>query len=110
MAAFEGARAELEDADIALIAASTDSRDKAADTRERLGLGFPIAYGLPMLETASRLGAYYEVRRGILHATGFVVRPGGAIATLHYSSGPIGRLTPTDVTSAIRFWRSQASS
>lgn len=48
--------------EIAVVAASTDSQEKASETVNELGLRFPIGYGLP-LETASVLGAFYEERR-----------------------------------------------
>ena len=105
MAAFEADRAELDATGVAIVAASTDDEAHAATTVADLGLSFPVGHGLPLEDTAARLGAYYEPRRGILNATGFVLRPGGAIALAAYSSGPIGRLVAPDVLAAIRFWQ-----
>ena len=34
---------------------------------------FPIGYGLKVPEDAEKIGAYWEERRGIIHATGFTV-------------------------------------
>lgn len=107
MAAYQAAAGELAGEDIAVVAASTDDLERAAGTVAELGLSFPVGHGLPLVETAKRLGAFYEERRRILHATGFVLRPGGEIAVGCYSSGPIGRLVPEDVLRVVRFWKSR---
>lgn len=107
MAAFEAARAELEAEGIAVVAASVDAREHAEKTVEGEGLSFPVGYGLPLQATADTLGAFYETRRSILHATGFVVRPDATIAVACYSTGPIGRLEVRDVLRAVRFWKSR---
>ena len=93
---------------IAVVAASTDSQEKASETVNELGLRFPIGYGLPLKQTASMLGAFYEERRGILHATGFVLKPEHTIAVAQYSSGPIGRLVWQDVLALVQFQKKQA--
>jgi hypothetical protein len=36
---------------------------------ERTGATFPIGYGLKVPEDADKVGAYWEERRGIIHAT-----------------------------------------
>ena len=45
--------------------------------------------------------------RTFLHATGFVLNPEGKIATAVYATGPIGRLTPTEVLRMVLFVRNQ---
>ena len=67
-----------------------------------------MAFGLPLKETAATLGAFYEERRNILHATGFVLRPDRTIAVAQYSSGPIGRLVWQDVVGLVQFAKKQA--
>ena len=103
MAAFQRAQDKLREERIAVVAASIDPREKAAETVEKLSLTFPVGYGLPVAETARRLGAFYETRRGILQATGFVVKPDRTIAVAQYSSGPIGRLVWQDVLGLVQF-------
>ena len=103
MAAFERAQDKLREEGIAVLAASTDPREKAAETVAEHSLRFPVGYGLPLKETAGLLGAFYEERRGILQATGFVVRPDRRIAVAQYSSGPIGRLVWQDVLGLVQF-------
>lgn len=103
MAAFERSKDKLWEEEIAVLAASTDPRERAAETVAEHSLTFPVGYGLPLKETAGLLGAFYEERRSILHATGFVVRPDRRIAVAQYSSGPIGRLVWQDVLGLIQF-------
>jgi hypothetical protein len=91
-----------------VVAASTDSQEKASETVNELGLHFPVGYNLPLKETASMLGAFYEERRGVLHATGFVLKPDHTIAVAQYSSGPIGRLVWQDVLALVQFQKKQA--
>jgi peroxiredoxin len=108
LAAFEKARPKLEDENITVIAASTDPLDKATETVKEHAIGFPVGYALPLVETAAMLGAFYEEKRGFLHATGFVVRPDRTVAVAQYSSGPIGRLVWQDVLGLVQFYKKQA--
>jgi peroxiredoxin len=109
LAAFEKAQARLREEGITVVAASTDPLDKARETVAEHGLTFPVGYGLPLTETAARFGAFYDPKRGVLHATGFVVRPDGTIAVGQYSSGPIGRLVWQDVLGLVQFYKRQAA-
>lgn len=90
-----------------MVAASTDPLEKAAETVKEHSLTFPVGYGLPLKETAARFGAFYEERRSVLHATGFVVKPDRTIAVAQYSSGPIGRLVWQDVLGLVQFAKKQ---
>ena len=109
MAAFDKAQEKLEAEGIKTIAASIDPLDKAQGTVSELGLTIPVGHGLPVKETASALGAFYEERRQILHATGFVIKPDKTIAVAQYSSGPIGRLVWQDVLALVQFYKKQAA-
>lgn len=68
-----------------------------------------VGYGLPVKDTARTFGAFYEERRQILQATGFLVRPDRTIAVAQYSSGPIGRLAWQDVLALVQFYKRQAA-
>jgi hypothetical protein len=87
LAAFDRAQDKLQAEGICVIAGSTDPQEKAAETVAELGLGMPVGYGLPLKDTAAEFGAFYEEKRGVLQATGFVVRPDRTIAVAQYSSG-----------------------
>lgn len=89
------------------MAASTDPLEKARETVAEHALTFPVGFGLPLKETAARLGAFYEPKRAVLHATGFVIKPDGSIAVAQYSSGPIGRLVWQDVMGLVQFYKKQ---
>ena len=103
MAAFERAQETLRAEGITTVAASTDGPERARDTVAGHALTFPVGYGLPLKETARVLGSFYDPERGVLHATGFVIRPDRHIAVAQYSSGPIGRLVWQDVLGLVRF-------
>ena len=105
MAAFEAAKAELDSEGIQVVSASVDPLDKAESTARDLALSYPVGHSLPMEATAEILGAFYEVRRAILQATGMVIRPDTTIAVACYSTGPIGRLDVDDVLRVVRFYK-----
>ncbi len=107
MAAFERAQDRLREEGISVAAASTDLPEKAKETVSEQALTFPVGYGLPLKETAARFGAFYEERRGVLQATGFVLKPDKTIAVAQYSSGPIGRLVWQDILGLVQFYKKQ---
>lgn len=94
----------LTEAGVSVVALSTDGPGHAREMIDKCQLTFPVGYGLPLTQTAATLGAYYEERRGILHATGFVLRRDGSVGVACYSSGAIGRLVSEDVVRIVRFW------
>lgn len=91
-----------------MVAASTDPPEKAEETVREHGITYPIGHGLPLMETAALLGSFLDESRGVLHATGFVVKPDRAIAVAQYSSGPIGRLVWQDIVGLVQFYKKQA--
>lgn len=96
MADFQTHCAEFQQRQVSLIAASVDGEADAQALVDELGLTFPVGYGLGYLDFAAKTGAFYEVRREIIHATGFLLKGDGTVAHAVYSTGPIGRLTPDD--------------
>jgi peroxiredoxin len=108
LAAFQRALDRFRDERIAVLAASTDPLEKAKETVGEHALTFPVGYGLPLKDTARTLGAFYDPQRGVLHATGFVVKPDRTIAVAQYSSGPIGRLVWQDILGLVQFYKKQA--
>src|SRR5690606_10354481 len=106
LAAFDKARPELDAVGARVVAASTDPLDKAREVAS--GLSFPIAYGVTR-ETADRLGAWWEDRRGIIQPAEFIVDAAGKVRASTYSSGPIGRMDPADVVKLINFYEKQAA-
>ena len=79
--------------------------EKAQETVERIGLTYPVGYGMDA-EAISRItGAYYDIDRKFIHATGFLIRPDNTIEVACYSSGPIGRIVAQDVLRLVRFYK-----
>lgn len=87
---------------VAVMAASVDTPEEARKTVDTLKLTYPVAHGLDYQDISRRTGAFIEHERKILHATGFLLKPDLTLHTAVYSTGPIGRLTPNDVSSLIR--------
>jgi peroxiredoxin len=88
-----------------VVALSVDPLDKARETVEKLQLTFPVAYGLEVPPDAEKVGAFWEERRKIIHATGFVLDSDKKVVDACYSTGPIGRITATDAISHIQFFK-----
>lgn len=85
------------------MAASVDSSEDARKTVETHGLTYPLGCGLNVRDVAGATGAFFEEKRGILHATSFVVSPDRTVANASYSTGPIGRLMAKDCIGFIDF-------
>lgn len=89
------------------MAASVDSQEDAKELVEKLGLTFPVGYGLNHLTFSEQTGAFYEVRRSIIHATGFILRPSGEVVSAVYSTNPIGRYQVDDSIRLLDFLMKQ---
>ncbi|MBM2802281.1 MAG: Peroxiredoxin family protein [Deltaproteobacteria bacterium] len=85
-----------------VVALSVDPLDKAKAMVERSGATFPIGYGLKVPEDADKVGAYWEERRGIIHATNFTLGPDRKVLQACFATGPIGRIAAVDALSSIR--------
>jgi len=68
----------------------------------KTGATFSIGYGLKVPEDADRVGAYWEERRGIIHATNFTLGPDRKVLQACFATGPIGRIAAADALSSIR--------
>ena len=69
---------------------------------ERTGATFPVGYGLKVPEDADKVGAYWEERRGIFHATNFILGTERKVLQACFATGPIGRIAAVDALSSIR--------
>lgn len=92
---------------MSVVALSTDDLEHAKDSVYRSGATFPVIYGVDGPALAQTWGGYYEERRNVLHATSFLLRPGGVIASATYSTGPIGRITALEAVRMTLFLRRQ---
>jgi len=109
LADFEQHLGEFEKRGVQVVAASVDQLKDAEKTVADLGLSFPVGYGLDAAEIATRYGVFYDAKGKYLHATGFLLRPDGSIGNAVYSTGSIGRLTPSDSLRLIDWFHSQES-
>ena len=92
------------EAGIKVAAASVDSVEETAALRDGLRVGFPMYAEMDATAVADATGALMQTGdRTFLHATGFLLAPDGTISNALYSSGPIGRLTPSDVLRKVVF-------
>jgi peroxiredoxin len=109
---FQAGLDKLQAEEIGVLSASVDSLEKAKETQASTGATFPIAYGLPVKETAVAIGAFYDPApthtAPYIQSTGFVLAPGGKIVVSVYSSGAIGRLVWQDVLGLVRYAKSAA--
>ena len=85
-----------------IVALSVDPLDKAREMAERVRAGFSIAYGLKVPEDADKVGAYWEDRRKIIHATNFIIDSDKKITQACYATGPIGRIVAEDALRSIQ--------
>ena len=104
---FQGGLGQLAAEGIGVIAASADDIDHARETKARTGATFPIGSGLPVIETADTIGAFYDPAPSwtspYIQSTGFLLGPDGRVAMSVYSSGAIGRLVWQDVLGLVRY-------
>lgn len=108
LAAFSRAVDTLAELDVKVVALSVDDEATSTAFVKKLGLRFPVGFGVDADETAAATGAYTNENPKYLQSTGFVLDPDGRIVVATYSSGAIGRLVPDDVAGLVRYVMSHA--
>ena len=93
---------QFEQEKVDVIALSVDPLDKAKEMVTKVGATFPIAYGLKVPEDADKVGAHWEARRQIIHATNFIIDCDRKVTQACYSIGPIGRIVAEDALRSIQ--------
>jgi alkyl hydroperoxide reductase subunit AhpC len=99
---------EFNSEEIKVVAASVDPIEKTKEYVNKLGLSYPVGYGLDAETVSDLTGAFYQQEKKFLHATAFLVRPDKTIEVAVYSSGPIGRFVPKDILALVKFYKSKA--
>lgn len=104
MADFQQHLGELEALGARIVFLSSDTEPDATATVERLGLRFPVAYGLDPEAVSRLIGCYTGRREGRPHLqpAAFVLARDGAIVHAMYSSNKVGRLTAADTLTLLR--------
>lgn len=105
MADYQERLAEFREKGVDIVAASVETEAEAKETVEKLGLDFPVAYGIDPVTFAKTTGAYYakDEDGDFLHATGFMLKPDNTIDVAVFSSGAIGRLEVGDALQFVEF-------
>ena len=110
LTSFQNGLEKLNAEGIGVVAISVDPLDKARETQRETSAAFPIAYGVPVKETAAAIGAFYDAAPAhtapYLHSTGFVLGPDGKVVVSVYSSSAIGRLAWQDVLALVKYIKS----
>jgi len=57
---------------------------------------------------AERVGAFWEERRKIVHASDFILDSDKKVVDACYSIGPIGRIVAADALSHVQFFKKKA--
>jgi peroxiredoxin len=95
----------LKQENVDVIALSVDPLEKAQEMVEREKLTFPVVYGLEVPRDAEKIGAFWEERRKIIHATNFILDSEKKAVDASYSIGPVGRITAADALSHIQHFK-----
>ncbi len=111
---YQAGLQELRAEGIGVVAASVDSEEHCAATVNTLGLTFPVAHSLPVMEAAQATGAFFDSTRPntepYLQATGFLLDSDRRVLVAVYSSSAIGRLTWQDVLGMVRYLKTKNAS
>ena len=84
-----------------------DPLEKVKETVLKNGITYPVAHSMNAEYISRVTGAYYDLNRNYLHATGFLLRPDNTIEVACYSTGPIGRFVAQDVLGLVKFYKSK---
>jgi peroxiredoxin len=94
---------------VKVIAGSVDSKEKAEEFVNKLGITFPVACNMDAEAVSKGMGAFYHGEKKYIQPTGFIVRPDKTIEVAVYSSGPVGRFVAQDVLNLVRYYKSRGT-
>jgi peroxiredoxin len=109
LADFQSHIEEFKKENVEIVALSVDPLDKAREIVDKLQLTFPVAYGLEVPRDANKIGAFWEERRKIIHATNFILDSDKKVVDACYSVGPIGRIVAADALSHTQFFKKRTA-
>lgn len=104
MGGFSESLGKLQELNVAVVAASADTPEKAAEMAATVD--FPVGHGIDQA-TIERLGGYWEAQRTFAQPLEVLITPEGKIAQLSVSDGPLGRTDAADVIKMVTFIESQ---
>ena len=106
MADFQSSVGAYEEEQIRVIAGAVDSVEKTKEFAEKLGITFPVAWGMDALEISRLTGAFYEKEKAYIQPANFLVRPDKTIEVASYSTGPLGRFVAGNVLDLVKYYKS----
>ena len=102
MADYQAHFDQFKEENVDIIALSVDPIGKAKEVGERIKATFPIGYGLEVPRDADKVGAYWEERRKIIHATNFIIDADKKVTQACFATGPIGRIVAEDALRSVQ--------
>jgi peroxiredoxin len=110
LASFARAHDRLTEAGIRVVALSADSRADAEATVTKHDLPFPVGYDVNPHDLAASIGNTVGTDMPLHYAqsTNIILDDRGRVLIAVYSSGAIGRLTPSDVSGYLAHLREEA--
>lgn len=107
LADFQALLKDFEAEQTTVIAGSADPIEKAKELVNKIGIPFPVGYGLNAEEISRVTGAFYEKEKKFLHPTGFLIRPDNKISDACYCSGSMGHLVARDTLHLVRSYKDE---
>jgi peroxiredoxin len=101
---FSELKSELAENGIDVVAASSDEQEKARESAGKYN--FPVGFGVDQALIES-VGGTWQAERKFGQPSEFVLAPGGKIAMVSYSDGPLARLEAGDVIKMVNFLKSK---
>jgi len=106
LAGYQAIQDELAEMGVKVYAASIDPEDKTQELTDELSVSYPVGHSATRAD-GDALGSWWEDRRSIIQPSEFVLNAEGKVVSATYSTGPIGRMEPTDVVKMINFLESK---
>ena len=83
-----------------------DSFEKTREFADKLGLTFPVAWGMDAVDVSRLTGAFYNKEKGYVHPANFLVRPDKTVEAASYSTGPVGRFVAGNILDLVKYYKS----
>ena len=88
-----------------VLALSVDDWEHARKMRDKHEITFRLGYGVDAVAFARATGCFYDEDDLYLHASSYILRPDGTIASAVYSTGGVGRLRADEALEQVKFFR-----
>ncbi len=108
LASLQASTNQLEELGVKMVAFSVDNEAATAALAAKHGITFKLGHSADVKAVASSTGAFVGDHNGhaILQPATFLLGPDGKIMMECYASGPIGRVTGSDLVRVVTFIKS----